>query len=68
MWKQYDRNMQEQYDRNMWKNNNGDINIGKNRQEHMQKQTTGTQEKIDDMNIGKNRRQEHMEKKDDRNI
>ena len=29
----------------------------------MQKQTTGTQEKIDDMNTGKNRRQEHMEKK-----
>ena len=28
--------MWEQYDRNMWKNhNNGDINIGKNRQEHM---------------------------------
>ena len=52
MWKKYDRNTWEQYDRNMWKNhNNGDRNIGKNRQEHMKKQTTGTQEKIDDMNI-----------------
>ena len=47
--------MQEQYDRNMWKNhNNGDINIGKNRQEHMKKQTTRT--------YGKKRRQEHRTK------
>jgi hypothetical protein len=31
-WEKHDSNMWEKYDRNMWKNhNNGDINIGKNR-------------------------------------